>query len=313
MAPGPPERGGDRAPRGQRPEQARPGCVDARHQHGGRRCPGLLAGCPGPEPCRRDTSAGADSDHVGVVGAADGGDDAAGVVHGVGVAGQGPVPLGGGGVAPADGEALDAPADGVFDEAAAGGQVEEVVLVDRRGDDEERHRPDPFRLRRILDQFVHRVAVHDRPRGDGEVGTDRQDARPGHRGHRPVVAEVVEEVAGPRCQRSPSRRPCPFERGGVADQDVGGGQRLRDEADGEAGPFGGELADTGAVHHPVQGRPPGQVLLGHEPVWLAGEGPVPEAAVGRRVFGVPAGQEAPGVGREPDRLAGDHVGMEGQG
>jgi hypothetical protein len=72
-------------------------------------------------------------------------------------------------VAPGDHEHLLAVLNQVLDHAAAGCQVQHVVLVDGRRHDEQRYLPDLIGLRPVLDQLQDLGAQHHCSRRDGDV------------------------------------------------------------------------------------------------------------------------------------------------
>ena len=116
---------------------------------------------------RRDDAAGAGPGEHGLLAPG----DPFGRVHGVqdGLTVGVDIPLGVPGVrvAPGDHEHLQALADQVLHHAPAGRQVHHVELVDHRGDDQQRDRPDRGRDRAVLDQLEHRGQQHYRPGRDG--------------------------------------------------------------------------------------------------------------------------------------------------
>ena len=110
-------------------------------------------------------ASGADAHGVGVVGPGDVAGDVDGLEDCGGVGVEVPVALLGRRVAPAEREVGDAGGDRALDEAAAGRQIGDVVLVDLRRDDHERSLVDPPSGLLVLDQLEHLGAVHDRDRG----------------------------------------------------------------------------------------------------------------------------------------------------
>src|SRR6185436_10114340 len=117
----------------------RDGEVEQRHAVGDAVDPGVVGGGEMRQGGRHGDAAGAHAERVDVVAAGDVAGDVDGPQVGPGVRVEPPVAVLLAGVAPADGEELDAAADGVLDEAPPRGQVEEVVLVDLRRDHD--HRP----------------------------------------------------------------------------------------------------------------------------------------------------------------------------
>ena len=104
-------------------------------------------------------------------------------------------------VAPRDDEDLHPLADEVLDEAAPRREVEDVVLVDRRRDEQQRDLVDLLRRRPVLDELEDLRVEHDRARGGGEVAPHlelrrvdalRQPRRPGDVGREaPRAADQV--------------------------------------------------------------------------------------------------------------------------
>ena len=95
-------------------------------------------------------------------------------------------------VAPRDREDLLSLLDEPLDHAAAGREVEHVVLVDRRRGEQQRHLAHLLGLRRVLDELEDLGAQHDRARRDREVLADRELARvDGRRQAREVAQEVA--------------------------------------------------------------------------------------------------------------------------
>ena len=85
----------------------------------------------------------------------------------------------------------------VLDHAPAGREVENVVLVDRRRDDQQRQLADRLRGRLVLDQLVDRSAQHHRARGRRQVGADREGVRRHHGRHPRRGRQVAGQVPGP--------------------------------------------------------------------------------------------------------------------
>src|SRR5205807_9324432 len=136
--------------------------------------------------------AGADEVHVGAAGDEGGGGDRLERGGHVGV--EVPVATGRRRVAPADDEDVVALVDEELHQAAAGGEVEDVVAADLGGDEHDRHGADGRRRRLVLDELQDLGAEHYRAGRDGDrlAGTERP-AVDGLR-HR----AVVEDVAGQR-------------------------------------------------------------------------------------------------------------------
>jgi len=77
-------------------------------------------------------------------------------------------------VAPGDHEHLLALLHEPLGHAAAGSEVEHVVLVDRRRREQQRHLTHPVGLRRVLDQLEDVGSQHDRAGSERQVLTDRE-------------------------------------------------------------------------------------------------------------------------------------------
>src|SRR4029079_18642419 len=95
--------------------------------------------------------------------------------HACGVRVEAPAALLPAGIAPAEQEGLQIPADRVLDETASGSQVEEVVPAYRRRDDEHRSSVDGLRRRGVLQQLGLAVTTHHRSGRHREVSTDLVD------------------------------------------------------------------------------------------------------------------------------------------
>ena len=106
-------------------------------------------------------AAGAQADRADLLAAGDLADRVGGVQQRLRVGVEVPVGVLGGGVAPARDEHLQSLADGVLDEAAVLGEVEDVVPVDDRPDDQQRHGAHRRRRGRVLDDLEDLVAEHD--------------------------------------------------------------------------------------------------------------------------------------------------------
>jgi len=170
----------------------------------------------------------------------------------------------------------------VFHEAAAGGEVGDVVLVDLRGD---HHEGPPEGLRpggRVLEELEDLAAVDHLAGCDREVLADPEGPRVDHRRHPAVVRQVVAQVAQPGDQALTAGAPRPGERGGVAEERVGGCQRLGNERQGEADPLAALLVEAYVVDQAMEGRALHQVRLQQSAAeGVVGPGGVGEAAVGR--------------------------------
>ena len=100
------------------------------------------------------------------------------------------------GIAPGDREHLMPCLDQVLDHAATRCEVQRVVLVDRRGD--EQHRLLVHLLGRcvVLQQLEHRRTVHHLPRRDGDVAAHRESARVDHARDPRSRGDISDERAG---------------------------------------------------------------------------------------------------------------------
>jgi hypothetical protein len=151
----------DASRRSARRPPCKPSVVEHRDEEAKRGQPALLAGSgqvSGGDA--RDDAAGADSREHGAARAADPLDGVERIEHGLDVGVKAPAGVPGVRVSPGDHEHLLAASDEVLDEAAVGGQVEGVVLVDGRRYHEHRDLADMFGLRTVLDELTH-VGTHD--------------------------------------------------------------------------------------------------------------------------------------------------------
>ena len=142
--------------------------------------------------------------------------------HGGGVGVEVPVALLGGRVAPAEREVRDAGGDRALDEAAAGRQVGDVVLVDLRRDDHERSLVDP--RRRLGAYWISSntsVRCTTWPGVTAEVRADREGPGVDLRRHAAVVPQVVGDVAGAGDEALPAGLDGLGQRVGVGEQVVG--------------------------------------------------------------------------------------------
>ena len=198
------------------------------------------------------------------------------------------------GVAPGNDEDLLAGGDEVLDHAAAGRQVEDVVLVDRRRDEQQRHLAHLGRRRLVLDQLEDLGAQHHRAGGGGEVAADlealgvdalRQLRRP---------RNVGGEAPRPAREVRPALVDCRAQHRRVRPGEVGRRQRIEDVVSREPRVPLGLPVELRVGDHAVDGVADRQVAL-HDPPQqpvllpgLVGEAPV---AAGGRPFGV-AGRDA---------------------
>jgi hypothetical protein len=134
-----------------------------------------------------------------------------------------------------------------LDEAAARRQVEDVVHVDPRRADQQRHRVDGVGLRRVLDQLHQRVAVDDTYRGGGEVLAEAEAAAVDLARPAAVALEVVDEVLGPVDDALPLRLDGPPLRLGVSLEEVRRGAGVDDRLRREACPLPGASLEPTAT------------------------------------------------------------------
>jgi hypothetical protein len=256
---------------------------------------------------RHDLAAGAQAQGGDVGGAGDlashvdGGDDALRVLV------EAPLGLLPRGVAPADHEDLQAPADRVLDEAATRAQVEEVEAPDGRRHDDQGPLPDARRRRGVLDDLDDLVPVHDGAGGDAEVLAHGEGAAIHLAGQPAVAHQVVERVPEPADDADAGGVERPLERGRVAQQGVRGRRGAGERVEHEAHLL--DLAPVGAAglevrHQAVEGRRCRDVGLCEPAVArVQRPGRVGEPLVlrrGRDLVGAP--DDAQGVPPEPDGL-----------
>ena len=202
-------------------------------------------------------------------------------------------------VAPRDAEHLVALADEVLDQAAAGCQVDDVVLVDRRRDDQQRRRVDLRRGRLVLDQLEHVGVQDDRALADREVAADLEPAGVDHRGQ-PAADGVARELraAGDEVRAAAVDRLLEGLR--VREWEVRRRGRVQQVLEHEAGAQVGPPVELGVLDEPPGGPAHGEVRL-HQPVEHPAVLPraVAEAAVtlGRRQLRAP-GRDARQLGAE---------------
>jgi hypothetical protein len=127
-----------------------------------------------------------------------------GVEDGLGVGVDAPGPVAGVGVAPRDDEHLLALGHQVLDQAAARSEVDGVVLVDHRRDDQQRHGPDPVGLGRVLDQLEHGGAMDHCAGGDGEGLAHLEGRRLDHGGYPGCGRHVPGQVGGAPQEAGPA-------------------------------------------------------------------------------------------------------------
>ena len=158
------------------------------------------------------------------------------------------VPVGvlGPGVAPARDEHLQPSAQGVLDEAAVLGEVEDVVPVDDGPDDQKGHGPHGGCRGGVLDDLHDLVAEHDLT-GGGTDGLTDPERRGVHLARHPGVPQVAEQVAAAPHQAQAAGVEGVLEGGGVPDQGVRRGQPAGEDAGREAGALPGAPVDVGVL------------------------------------------------------------------
>ena len=192
------------------------------------------------------------------------------------------------GVAPGDHEDLLALVDEPFDHAAAGGEVEHVVLVDRRRREQQRHLADLLGLRRVLDQLEHVGAQHDRARGEREVLADRELGGVDGGGK---TREVAREATGPLDEVGAPLVDALLDHARVRPREVARRERVEHVARGEAGLALVAPVELGVGDQAVHRLAHGHVRLQQPPEQPAGfprrvgEAPV---ALGRANLRAPA-------------------------
>lgn len=230
-------------------------------------------------------AAGAGTDQVEVLAAGDGAAHIGGFLQGLHVAGQAPLAVTRVGVAPADGEHLQAVLQGVLDEALLRRQVEDVELVDLRGNDHQGLEVLLLAHGLVLDQLQHLVAEHHRARCGGQVPPDFEGMLADLAGHGVVVQQVVEQVARTVDQAEAAGVEQLLDRQRI-EQAVGRGHGIAEQRQHEAcagAVVRGQLAVVDPLHQVLL---PGQVGLESAPV----EGVEPPGRIGEarilRVGGV---------------------------
>ena len=191
-------------------------------------------------------AAGAQADRADLLAAGDLADRVGGVQQRLRVGVQVPVGVLGGGVAPAGDEHLQSLADGVLDEAAVLGEVEDVVPVDDRPDDQQRHGPHRGGGGRELQDLQDLVAEHDLAGRRADVLADAERAGV-HLARHPGVPDVPEQVASAADQARTTGVEGVLEGGGVPDEGVRRCEAAREDAGREAGPLTGAPVDVGVL------------------------------------------------------------------
>ena len=185
-----------------------------------------------------------------------------------------PVALLRAGIAPTGDEHRHAARDGVLHEAALRRQVHEVVLADRRHDQQSRSLGHLRRGRLVLENLNHLVAKHNGPGRGGQVLTQAKCRLVGLPGHALVVQETVDHVHRAVSQAHATGLEGALERRWVAQQGVGGSKRAGQYAAEEprtlafspVGSVVGEPIDGLAERHIAQPQPTVQRML--TPGWV---------------------------------------------
>ena len=230
---------------------------------------------------RREGPADAQAGHVDDLRPGDVRDD---VQRGTGAVNQvvveGHVPHGLVGVAVADREDGMAVLLGPLDEAASGGQVHQVVLVDPRRGDEQRDLVDRLGLGFVLDQLHELVAENHLAGRGGQVAAHLEGARVHLAGPTAVVHHVVDEVLEPAHNAHSVRFGGLAQRGRIRHQEVGGRHGVHQQPQREGCLVFAVLVETPGGHQLVDQVGPGEVglPLAEEPGVLV-PGGVSEAAV----------------------------------
>ena len=211
------------------------------------------------------------------------------------------------GIAPGHDEHLLPRCEEVFDEAAAGGQVEDVELVDGRGDEQQRSRADLARGRCVLDQLEHRCAQHHRAGRDREVLADRELILGDHAGDAWRDRHVADEVPQPTDDVGPAGVDDLLERCRVQPRQVRGGRGVMEVVREEAHPQFVALVELRDLEQPLQALARREVGLdGAAQERVVVPGGVFEPAIARRRFVRRRAQnDAAELVREVGRLADD--------
>ena len=124
--------------------------------------------------------------------------------------------------------------DRPLDQALTGSQIHDVVLVDPRRAEQQRHRVHPLDLRLVLDQLDQVAAVDDRTGGGGHVDADLEAGGVDLRGPASVVTQVAQHVLRAPHQALAAGVEGLPQRRRVAGQRVGRCQCVEDELRGKA-------------------------------------------------------------------------------
>ena len=198
--------------------------------------------------------------------------------------------------------------DRPLDEAAPGGQVHHVVLVDPGRAAQDRRLVGGAGRRRVLEQLHQGVAEHHLALGGGQVLAQGERGGVDLAGLAAVADQVVEEVVDPLGGAAPAGVEGPLEGGRVGGQEVRGGHGVDQQLGGQLG-----LAPPARVQlgrgHQLPGQPGRQqvALLEPEEQRVAGPGLVGEAAVPGREWDRRGRLAAEGPGHA-DRAGGGKAG-----
>jgi hypothetical protein len=223
-------------------------------------------------------------------GPGDGGDCIACLRHGVGVSVEVEVTLGLVRVAPRDREHLLTLRDVMFDHAPAGREIEDVVLVDRRRDEQEGDFSYLHGRGLVMDELEHLGAQYDRPGRDRQVAAHLELAGV-NRGRQPRrPREVVDQAPGAPHEVAPAGVDRLLEHRGVRPGEVGWGEGVEHVPSRQSGPPLGSPVDPRVRDQPVDGLTDCQVALEQppeQPVVLPGRVGEAPVASRRRELGAP--------------------------
>ncbi len=202
------------------------------------------------------------------------------------------------------GEHLVALSDEELDQAAAGGEVEDVVAADLGRDEQDRHRADRRRGRLVLDELQDLGAQHHGAGRRADRLAEAERAAVDRLGHAPVVQDVAGQRPGALGQAGSLGRHRLAQRRRVAEQAVGGGQRVDHLADDEPGPILALVVEAEPADGVVGHRRGPEVALEHPAVErVLGPGRVGEAPVaglrGSRLASPRAAEASSPVRRRP--------------
>jgi PucR-like helix-turn-helix protein len=168
-------------------------------------------------------------------------------------------------VAPRDREHLLALSHVVLDHAPPGGEVQHVVLVDRRGDEQQRSLSHLIGRGLVLDQLEHVRAEHDRPGGDRDVAADLELADVDRRRQPRRGVQIVDEMTGAADEVAAAGIDHLLDHGRIGPGEVGRGQRVEHVPDREPRAPLGAPVDLGVGDQPVDGLADRQVTLEQPP------------------------------------------------